>query len=841
MDIKPVKVLLIEDDQTFVNMVQQMLSKAKTVEFEVDTTSDLSSSLKYLDKNKVNVILLDLGLPDSRELATFDKIYKKAPEIPIVILTALDEEEISIEAIKRRAQDYIFKSDVSPNMLVHSIRYAIERNRLEMELKKHKDSLEVLVDERTAELKKSNEELQKEVVVRKQAMNAFRGSEERFRNLAEHIPGVSIQGYKTDGTVFYWNEASEKVYGYTAEEAVGKNLGDLIVPPDLKPIFQECLKVGDKIKKSGEFMPAGELMLLHKKGHLVPVYSIHTAVYITGKEPLLFCIDVDLSERKKAEEAVRESAELLRATLESTADGILVVDENGKVTHKNARFAEMWKIPKDILETSEDKKLLDYVLSQLKDPQAFLMKVEELYSSVDESFDTIEFKDGHIFERFSCPLVKNSKVKKGRVWSFRDVTERKRAEEERKVMHRLLQRLTEPLSFKETGQVIAEEVRNLFKNDFFSFSYYDFTKKMSVEMYCEDTPLGASDPAEMPPTNIPIDKIKERPTYFGESMLINRPEEPKETEFIPVGDKTRLARSLMFAPIRWGNSTVGVISVQSYTPGKYNDRDLNLFEDITSQCGGVLLRNMVEDEKRKVETRIQEAHRFESLGALADGVANRFNNLISIILGNISLVMMDLMDSPVRDKIGEIEESALRASELTEQMLTYTGKTKFNIESLDLSKIIKGMTSLLEVSVSENVTLKYSLAETLPLIRGDSSQIRHVVSNLIINASESFDENEGTVTISTGTMKCDRGYLDEVILGENLTEGTYIYLEITDTGCGMDKETIERIFDPFFSTKSAGRGLGLAAVLGIIRGHNGALKVYSDPGKGTSFTVLFRR
>jgi PAS domain S-box-containing protein len=136
-------------------------------------------------------------------------------------------------------------------------------------------------------------------------------SEARFRNLMEYIPRVSIQGYRCDGTVVYWNKASEEIYGYTAREAVGKYLGDLIIPPDLKPLFKKSLQEGEKVKKSGEVMPPGELMLLHKKGHLIPVYSIHTAVCSKEGETMLFCLDVDLSERRKMEEALRESKEKL--------------------------------------------------------------------------------------------------------------------------------------------------------------------------------------------------------------------------------------------------------------------------------------------------------------------------------------------------------------------------------------------------------------------------------------------------------------------------------------------------------------------------------------------------
>jgi len=156
---------------------------------------------------------------------------------------------------------------------------------------------------------------------RRQAGAALRESEARFRNLLDYIPGVSIQGYTVDGIVRYWNKASEEIYGYTAEEAIGRNLGDLIIPPEVKPQFKQALELGTKCTKSGEFMPPGELMLLHKNGSLVSVYSIHTVVCLNGRPHLMFCIDVDLSERKRTEEALRKAHnELERRVEERTAE-----------------------------------------------------------------------------------------------------------------------------------------------------------------------------------------------------------------------------------------------------------------------------------------------------------------------------------------------------------------------------------------------------------------------------------------------------------------------------------------------------------------------------------------
>jgi signal transduction histidine kinase len=149
------------------------------------------------------------------------------------------------------------------------------------------------------------------------------------------------------------------------------------------------------------------------------------------------------------------------------------------------------------------------------------------------------------------------------------------------------------------------------------------------------------------------------------------------------------------------------------------------------------------------------------------------------------------------------------------------------------------MVSLLKSSLSKKAILNLNLKEPLPTLRGDPSQIRQVVMNLVINASEAIGDRSGVVTISTGVMECSREYLCDVYLDERLTEGAYVWLQIADTGCGMDAETQRRIFEPFFTTKFTGRGLGLSAVLGIVRGHRGTLKVYSKPGKGTTFKVLF--
>jgi two-component system, cell cycle sensor histidine kinase and response regulator CckA len=251
-------------------------------------------------------------------------------------------------------------------------------------------------------------------------------------------------------------------------------------------------------------------------------------------------------------------------------------------------------------------------------------------------------------------------------------------------------------------------------------------------------------------------------------------------------------------------------------------------------------RRRAEDERLKFLSQIQQTQKLESLGVLAGGIAHDFNNLLMAVLGHADLALDALpTSSDARDDLAEIRRAAQRATELCKQMLAYSGKGRFVIQAVDLQKVVEEMLHMLRVSISKNAVLKLSFAPDLPSVDADASQLRQVVMNLIVNASEAVGERPGVITLSTGAMDCDRGYLSEAWLDEQLPEGTYVFMEVSDTGSGMDAETRSRIFDPFFTTKFTGRGLGLAAVLGIVRGHRGAIKVYSELGKGTSLKVLF--
>jgi len=251
-------------------------------------------------------------------------------------------------------------------------------------------------------------------------------------------------------------------------------------------------------------------------------------------------------------------------------------------------------------------------------------------------------------------------------------------------------------------------------------------------------------------------------------------------------------------------------------------------------------RKLAEIERRRMEQRLQQVQRLESLGVLAGGIAHDFNNLLVGMLGHAGLAMLEAPpQSPVRERLEQIETCALRAAELTNQMLAYSGKARFCVQPLDLSDIVREMSNLLETAISKSARLDLRLAGSLPAVAADGAQLRQVVMNLITNASDAVGERVGTITVTTGTLHATREYLAEAFAHASTEPGEYVYLDVCDTGCGMDGPTIERIFDPFFTTKRTGRGLGLAAVLGIVRGHGGAVRLQSAPGRGTSFRVLF--
>jgi len=281
--------------------------------------------------------------------------------------------------------------------------------------------------------------------------------------------------------------------------------------------------------------------------------------------------------------------------------------------------------------------------------------------------------------------------------------------------------------------------------------------------------------------------------------------------------------------VRWVQNT--------HVPHYDEHRRLVAYDGLISN---ITERKRLEEERLEMERRLLHAQRLESLGIMAGGIAHDFNNLLMVILGNLEMTLLAL---PPSSRIYPFIEASLsattRAADITRQMLAYSGKGGFMLKPLDITLLVKAMKAMLKTSISKTVVFRRDLSPLLPSVMADAGQMQQVVLNLIINASEAIGEKTGVVILRTGVLDCDDVYLGHSRLEEKPPPGRFAFIEVSDTGCGMDEETQYRLFDPFFTTKFPGRGLGMSALLGIVRGHKGAIMVDSEVGKETTIRVLF--
>ena len=273
------------------------------------------------------------------------------------------------------------------------------------------------------------------------------------------------------------------------------------------------------------------------------------------------------------------------------------------------------------------------------------------------------------------------------------------------------------------------------------------------------------------------------------------------------------------------------VGVRYQQPGS-GDRVIGVARDISARLES-------ENARKAIEARLQRSQKLESLGVLAGGIAHDFNNLLTPVVGAVDMLLEDLPpDSPIRDRIETIGVAAEHARVLTDQMLAYAGETALVYKSVELGVIVLRMSRLIESMATRTATISFQLAEGVPPIDADAGQIGQVVLNLVSNASEALPPEGGRIEVRTGVLEADRTLLDRCHLGESLEVGRYVYLEVEDEGQGIEDDALDRILDPFFTTKFTGRGLGLAVVLGVIRRHDGCIRIESRPGGGTTFQVL---
>lgn len=502
-------------------------------------------------------------------------------------------------------------------------------------------------------------------------------------------------------------------------------------------------------------------------------------------------LQTEVLERKKAEYALRLREALLNSTLESTADGILVVDPQGQVTHYNKKFQEMWRIPDEIMQTKSVFEMRDYVRNQLTDEGKLAESIDDLLKRATESMDTLEFKDGRVYERYSRPLVK-SEILEGRLWSYRDITKQRQTEEKLRNQKNILNATLESVS---VGILLVDmDVRAIDWNS-------SFYKMWGI-------------PEEVMAT-------KDGTKFIGYVLpYLKDPE-----GFMRGIEKATQSTADTFEIIELINGQIIERTSFPLIKNEVLDGRVWCFRDITKE-------REAENSKRELQNRLENAERLESLGQLAGGVAHDLNNMLGPVVGYSEMLLNELpANSKSSERAAKIKKSAEQAASVIQDLLTLARRGKYEMRLLNINDVVKeyeSSPSFESLSAKfPHIKPKFNLSKEVGKILGSAPHLSKVLMNLVTNAYEAMPTN-GELTITTDNLRTEKG--------------EYVTLKVKDNGHGIAEEDLEKIFEPFYSKKkmdASGTGLGLSVVWGVIKDHKGMVDVQSQIGQGSEFTLFF--
>jgi PAS domain S-box-containing protein len=522
-----------------------------------------------------------------------------------------------------------------------------------------------------------------------------------------------------------------------------------------------------------------------------PFFAAHGVVDgITG-------VAIDVTEQSHATDRLRETGDTLHGVLDSVPQAIFWKDRHSVFLGCNRVYARSVKLedPSEIV--GKD----DYDVAPTREA------AEKFRADDREIIETGQAKRGIIrtgvradgtrfwSETTKVPLVSRDGSVTGVLGVYQDITEKVRAEEA------LLEKEA-AISSAINGVVIAGmDTRLTYANQAFLdiWGYTDLRDLIGLPV----SSLWRRSPEHVA---LVLSALREKGGYSGQETALRK----DGTEF-PVQMSAALFRDKAGSP-------AGMMAS---------------FVDLTDKI-------RAEDDRLELERRILHSQKLESLGVLAGGIAHDFNNLLMAVLGNLDLAVMQISSaSPALPSIEQAIQATRRATDLTRQMLAYSGKGHFVVHRLDLGDVLRENNDLFRASMSRTITFDLATSGERAVIDGDPGQIQQIVMNLITNASDAIGDRPGTIRLESGVADCSAEILARSRLDERPPAGRFAYIQVSDNGQGMDEATQQRLFDPFFTTKFTGRGLGMSAVLGIVRGHKGAILVDSAAGAGSTIRVLF--
>jgi PAS domain S-box-containing protein len=699
--------------------------------------------------------------------------------------------------------------------------------------------VEAEVAARTEELSKTSVRLSSEAAARRQAEREATRQLQLLRTLVDAIPD-SIYVKDKDGRFLLHNAANRRLLGLApGDEGAGRTVHDFPATRANAAAYT----ADDQAVVAG-----GQAVINREEAFTQPDGS--TGWFLTTKVPVrdeqgavtgIVGVSRDVTARQRERQSLAESEARFRVLFESSPDAIFVENSEGLVLDANPAACRLHGMTRG--------ELLGRHVTELV-PESRRAEVTTNFTS--------------LFARETLILESESLAKDGRVIPIelaarrfdyggqtaalihvRDISDRRRAlamlERRDRILHavtRAAQTLLHAPSWEtaapgvlaELGEATACSAVCMFTNE-------PVGGAPGFRPQCTWPPAAGGQPV-VAVGYVAAGCARWRELLArGETVHGRVRDLPESERHIP---ERKGMRSVALTPIFAGEKWWGFLALgQADQERDWFSVELEALRTAAEVFGAAIARAAAMTERERMETRLQETQKLESLGVLAGGIAHDFNNLLTSILGNASLARLDLPpQSPAEQPLEQIERTSLRAADLCKQMLAYAGKGRFVVQPLEVSQLVQDTAHLLQVSISKKAVLKFDLAPGLPPVMADASQLRQIVMNLVINASEAIGDRSGIIALHTGLVRADRAYLADIQLAGNLPEGDYVFLEVSDTGCGMTPELKARIFEPFFTTKFTGRGLGLAAVLGIVRGHRGALKVYSEPGKGSTFKLL---
>ncbi|MCP4291093.1 MAG: PAS domain S-box protein [bacterium] len=661
-----------------------------------------------------------------------------------------------------------------------------------------------------------------DITERKRSEERLQESQEEHRLLFESmLQGVVYQD--ATGSIISANPAAQSLLGLSLDQMCGLKSID----PRWKAVHDDGSDFPGETHPAMVALETGEPVRDVIMGIYNPVIENHTWIKVHAipqfkpneKTPyLVFTTFEDITESSLIEKALKNKQSFLNRLIDQSPFATWVSDEKGTIIRCNAALENILNVTKEQLidkyNVFEDK---------LAIKQGIMPKIRTVFedgktANFSVAWDTKELgnkdsKKVHI-EGTMFPIHDDKGNLTNVVNHWVDITERQQAEEKlvankNKTTAMLKDLLIGLVVYNQDTSVIfcnkkATEILGLTFDQMsgkkaldprWNFLHEDLTV-MQVEDY-------------------PVSKVASTGKPFSDYTLgITRPDREYVTWVI-----------------------VNAIPVFS---------EKNKLEEIAVNFFDITDKRQVEQDRLNFEKQILQTQKLESLGVLAGGIAHDFNNILMAILGYADLALSELDSfAPAREFVQGINDSSKKAAGLVKQMLAYSGKGKFSLEPIDLNHLIDDTVQMLKISISKNSILKFNYSDTRVFLEGDPSQLRQIIMNLVINASDAIGKKSGVIAVSTGSMYCDRDYIEntgfEVQIAHTveIPEGMYTFVEVSDTGTGMSQETLTRIFEPFFTTKFTGRGLGLSALLGIVRGHNGMVKIYSEEGKGSTFKVLF--